>query len=765
MRRTIFALFASTALTAPAFAQSVQSKSSLLNTLAQTIVKCASGQTKCIHPDQVQALLSALIASVCTTNSAGDCVLPSGAAAANIGPGGVGPTMLAPGAAATNLMVSEPASYYPAGVPTIPDGQQQTFTTTAAASSNSVTLTGGSFSTSDVGKLFRATGLGATLSTGSITAAPVAVAGAGYTSRPTISLSGTSATAFLRPNMAIDTPTVASGGSGCPNGTQTWKLPFGPTETAAYFTGTVSGGVLSGALTVTSPGVAYYYMPTTGVPLAGPTCATQPTVNVTYHLGSIFISNGGHGVPLSGVTASISGGSPGTAATLGSLTVTPTVTVLKSTIASVTDATHIVLADPVQTAQSGTQQIAFWGHDDGVAINSAVASGRPAYLPVVGSSPTTYWTAEPISIASNQKLIGAARDMVIVRAMPGLDADVVTSAGAEAQFGTITTGTSGVGVESFTIDGNASAQDWPSGGSPDTVNGLVTFGVAFHWHDMLVQNVLGHCLKSGGNTANLALLIEADERDVATASCGRHGYWNAGPNDKSITNMIIRDASQEMDAGWDGFWDDPSGVAVDRIYNLHPWHSGVSNRMAFDAYITSGNQLTGEQLEGGRQILYISGSTNSVTGGKLFNPTGPDHSAMVVNAGTRNTDTGNTYENVSYNDALTPVYAIQFGTSGASSAGNIVASVFNNFGALTPFNFVNDGGNNNITSVGAASSGGATNFGGSISTNSRVNYVQWGTQIGTQTLMLGQLPVSAASGGKYLCVDQYGQVYQKSACP
>ncbi len=101
--RFVLTIAVALAFAAPAEAQSVQSKTSLFNTLLQTIVACANGQQKCIHPQAVQALINSIIASSCTINSAADCPLPPGVASNNLGPGGVTPSLLATGAATANI--------------------------------------------------------------------------------------------------------------------------------------------------------------------------------------------------------------------------------------------------------------------------------------------------------------------------------------------------------------------------------------------------------------------------------------------------------------------------------------------------------------------------------------------------------------------------------------------------------------------------------------------------------------------------------------
>lgn len=84
------------------------------------------------------------------------------------------------------------------------------------------------------------------------------------------------------------------GGSGCTNGTQTFTLnpdTNGSLNAGFYATvqGTVSGGVLSGSLTVVDGG-AYSTAPGNGVQLIGASCTLEPTVNTTTSTQSAVMS-------------------------------------------------------------------------------------------------------------------------------------------------------------------------------------------------------------------------------------------------------------------------------------------------------------------------------------------------------------------------------------------------------------------------------------------------------------------------------------------
>ena len=93
--------------------------------------------------------------------------------------------------------------------------------------------------------------------------------------------SGTGATFSIEKSLA--SATVASGGSGCTTGTQTFTLSGGTETTLATVSGSVSGGALSGALTVVNAGVyAASALPGNPVTVTGGGCGTAPTITATW---------------------------------------------------------------------------------------------------------------------------------------------------------------------------------------------------------------------------------------------------------------------------------------------------------------------------------------------------------------------------------------------------------------------------------------------------------------------------------------------------
>jgi hypothetical protein len=269
------------------------------------------------------------------------------------------------------------------------------------------------FSPSDVGNPIVVEAGGTPLTVGGIASIAIATPGAGYTSVPTLGVSGGSgANALLQPVMIANSATLATGGAGCTNGSQTFAL-VGASGTAATFTGTVSSGAVSGSVAVTGSGAATYIPWPNGMRLSGAGCATAPTVNVNFGLGSITVVGSGLNYPLTGgTTASISGGTPTTAATLGTVVVNPIIPPLAATVASYVSPSHVVLSAPFGNSLTNAQtRFVTKGPDDTAAIQAAITaagvSGARVQLPSGG-----YCVTSQIEFPNGAvKLVGAGRGL------------------------------------------------------------------------------------------------------------------------------------------------------------------------------------------------------------------------------------------------------------------------------------------------------------------------------------------------------------------
>jgi hypothetical protein len=172
---------------------------------------------------------------------------------------------------------------------------------------------------------------------GTGTTAPSPVAGAGITisgapwPNQIISLTnpvGTKITVVATIDK-FNAANVANGGSGCPNGSQTFNVVGGTSSTVGTVTGTVTGGVLGGSLTVTAGNYsARPPNPVTITPAVG-SCTTNPLAQIqwfgqnqpyTSSPGAKLVDfylygagSGGGGGALQAVSTIVSGGSGGSA--------------------------------------------------------------------------------------------------------------------------------------------------------------------------------------------------------------------------------------------------------------------------------------------------------------------------------------------------------------------------------------------------------------------------------------------------------------------
>lgn len=146
--------------------------------------------------------------------------------------------------------------------------------------------------------------------------------GAGYQTIPTVAYankgSGASATAVA--NMGVVSATVAAGGTGYTNGAQTLTGVSG-TGTKFQAAVTVAGGVVTSVNSITVAGV-YTAMPTLSGEATTGGGGTGATLNLSMGVVSYTASYGSsnHQYP-QGTTATLTGGTPTTAAVPGAVTV------------------------------------------------------------------------------------------------------------------------------------------------------------------------------------------------------------------------------------------------------------------------------------------------------------------------------------------------------------------------------------------------------------------------------------------------------------
>lgn len=133
-----------------------------------------------------------------------------------------------------------------------------------------------------------------------VTTFPFADSGTGYVPQQILTCSGgtvnTACQAIVYSTVVNALPTVASGGSGCSNGTQTFTGTTGLTGVAGTFTinnyftvtGTVSGGVLQSPLASFVANGPYTENPVniSAEPVSGASCSVAPTINLSSAMGA-----------------------------------------------------------------------------------------------------------------------------------------------------------------------------------------------------------------------------------------------------------------------------------------------------------------------------------------------------------------------------------------------------------------------------------------------------------------------------------------------
>lgn len=256
-------------------------------------------------------------------------------------------------------------------------------------SGNTLLTVAPTFTQGDIGKAIVVAGGGVGPTSGPPVTITTATPGSGYTSVPTCAITdagGGGASATCAALMVAQNVTLTTGGATCTNGTQTFLVSISTAGTnngtPAQVTGTVAGGVLTGTLTITAPGLFTGIGGTTSVNIYGANCATPPTVSIDFGVGATQVTNWGNSLySTTQTTAALSGGSPGTAATLGAVTIGAPIQPLVTTISNYTSPTQVTLAAAATTAINGVATQILWATNDGPAFQKAINAGQGIWIP------------------------------------------------------------------------------------------------------------------------------------------------------------------------------------------------------------------------------------------------------------------------------------------------------------------------------------------------------------------------------------------------
>jgi hypothetical protein len=345
--------------------------------------------------------------------------------------------------------------------------------------------------------------------------------------------------------------------------------------------------------------------------------------------------------------------------------------------------------------------------------------------------------------------------------------DVVKSYNADSWVGTnVQMGTNDWELADLTVNGNASAQT-VTGSGRDLANGVTVYG--WHWkiHNILIENVVGHGLRTdsyqSGPVAAVGAEIESHLDRVTIDTVNRHGWWNNAPGGVG-SDVVVVNAGQEADRTYDGFY-----FSADGDYDgLNARFRGTSGpRMAYDLYSTGGVSVVNSQFSGaGIGWVYHGGSASiqafgdNISNSMFFNNDGAVNSGGEVFAGNGNSSSGNQYfcnnaASQNLNVAAVDVYALQIGVSGGTEVeyNRVTNAVFSGCSDLSPINFQNSGGFNMISGLSDGVSGGAATVGGTIANSDSISIKQSNTALSTtqdfsaNSRILGAAAGSVIGGG------------------
>lgn len=367
--------------------------------------------------------------------------------------------------------------------------------------------------------------------------------------------------------------------------------------------------------------------------------------------------------------------------------------------------------------------------NDSAAFTAAFAASQNVYVPI-GTYIATF------VIPSNATLVGESRQLSIIKAPPSTDATVISGTNAYSLFGSSefsqSAGSNNVTIRNLTIDGNRT-------NVTNSGDGIAIWGWGTVIESVTVQNVRTFGIHTEWTDGNISM--EGTFNDILIKNVGEHGWNFCGPHDSYFSNVIIIDASQNADNTFYGMYIGSNGAspssANGRFYNLHVWHtSGTTNRCAYAVYSNQGaNQFFGCHFEGCRKQLRLNNS-EIISGCYIYAQFGANGSSMTTISGNDNIISStlfvcNETAGINPNGSTSQnadVFAIELG---ATSAGNLVdACKFVGYKLRSPFNFLSGSDLNVISnSYGFCSTGGATSFAGTVSTNTAVEYMQDGTII------------------------------------
>lgn len=273
--------------------------------------------------------------------------------------------------------------------------------------------------------------------------------------------------------------------------------------------------------------------------------------------------------------------------------------------------------------------------------------------------------------------------------------------------GTTSTPLRHIGLHGITIDGNKSTQ---SGGDPALINGVDFAAIDFEISNARILSCLGRgwssALVPDGATGFGAKEYPGFVSHLLVEGTGREGVRMEGPHDCHMEWVYTIDASQEANAGYNGFH---AGDGFNgRILGLHSWCGGSGNNFPkFAASIGSNIQTFGCHFEGARRQLEVRGNQNTLMGSQVYAPrsalTGQAGDALVVIWGDLNQMIGGVVAVPETSDTFYSgdLFGVQFGTDAHAATSNALINVHVDGAKMRgPFNFYRDNGSRIIKCTG-----------------------------------------------------------------
>ncbi|WPM80993.1 glycosyl hydrolase family 28-related protein [Brucella pseudintermedia] len=388
----------------------------------------------------------------------------------------------------------------------------------------------------------------------------------------------------------------------------------------------------------------------------------------------------------------------------------------------------------------------FGARGDGTTPNGDLLNDALIVARAIGAVlviPEGTFLSRNIVVNHKDVIRGKNRYKSIIKAEPSMTGGLIQGKDLLSLIGTevydINAGASQVQISDLTLMGAG------VNNNPDQL-GIAIWGYATNVQRVNIRFFSSHGMLTEWTDG--AVSMEGTFRDIVIFSVGQHGWSFSGPHDSYIENVMIIDASQRQNFGWNGVY---IGKGNGRWINCHVWHTSTTAARCDIGFRSNGaNELVACHLEGCRVQLWHAGDGDRVVACNFYASFGNNGDALVLFIGNANQHSACRYENLPL--PASDARGVQFGFSGshAPALNSVDTSFFSNFKTYGAISFVNSGGSNRIINCfGYCESGGTTSV-GSPTSSDFIQYLQNGTYINInkpQELIEYANDAAAAAGG------------------